>query len=276
MSFLSVSLQPGYGTRTCAITWNVPAELQRGTVFIYRSMTGLGPWTIVNDKKHGTPASVGYFVDRVDAFIESTLMTMHYRLLLEVEKEKFDSPIVNLRTHLTPREYGIVKDIMFLELKNMRSGNGVPAFIFAPLRRGIPAPGFDFETNQMQGTGMTVPGQESYGEAFVGGYGPPAITWVMKMGAMTTAFTKSPDGNGSQESTEVSARLLAFPRPVSNYMIVLPLMDERYAVGEIIKPFMFKGMLPIGYEVRLNPIPRTDARYKVPVPPMPEEMYRAL
>ena len=275
MQFNAVSIQPGYGRHTCAITWNVPAAAQRGKVYIYRSISGLPPWQLIRDE--GTPASVGYYVDRGEFILNTNLGAIHYRLLLELaDGQQFDSPIISLNVTITPKEQVIVRDIMMAELRNMRGGNGEPVFIFAPLTHGLPAPGFDFETYQMRSTGMQVPGKESYGEAFVGGFGAPAVTWVMRMGSMTTGFVKDPDGGGTSDTQQVNGRMLAFPRPMPNYMVVFPRMDDRFVIGEVIQPFLFRSILPIGYEVTLSPIQKHDDRYLVPLPEMPPRMYQPL
>jgi hypothetical protein len=110
----------------------------------------------------------------------------------------------------------------------------------------------------------------------VGGFGAPAVTWVMRMGSMVTGFVKDPDGGGTSDTQQVNGRMLAFPRPMPNYMVVFPRMDERFVIGEVIQPFLFRSILPIGYEVTLNPIQKNDDRYLVPLPEMPPRMYQPL
>lgn len=273
-NFLSISLQPGYGHGTLALSWNVLPQHSAGTVFIFRSFTGTAPWDVIDDI--GVPASVGYFVDHIDALKESKHKEVFYRLSLEVprasgEPEIINSPILQPLADLTPRERKTAVNILFSELRMMCSGNGMPAFIFAPLRRGIPAAGFDFQTKQMGGTGMR-PGKESYGEAFVGGFGPPTVTRFIKLGTLGLNYARTADGY-TQEGQSCMARMLAFPRPQPDYLIVAPKTDERFIVGEQITPLLFAGQLPIGYEVPLVALTRTDPRYQIPVPEMPREMY---
>lgn len=282
MGFTGVTLQPGYGLGTMAITWNVLPQYEEGEVFIHRSLTGTAPWELLNDEEHGVNAKVGYYVDRI-ARVKESGQTLYYRLSLEYQRpggdevEEFETPVLTPLARLNRREQRAVVDIMRNELTNMRGGNGVPAFLFAPLQQGLPAPGFDYETQQMHGSGMTTLGKESFGEAFVGGFGPPVLTWIAKFGAMVQSFVPAANGGSGHQILPISGRLLAFPRPMPGYMVVISQTDERFVIGpDNIVPFMFKGVLPVGYEVQLLPIPRTDARYKVPVPLISDELFARL
>ncbi len=262
--FVSVVLQPAYGLRQIALTWNILPQYRHGRVYIYRSYTGMAPFDLIDDA--GVPAVVGYFVDEISPAIEAKTLIATYRLLLEVPQThgdplEFETNALDSAAYLTRREHKIAQDILRTEMRHMRSGNGVPAFLFAPLRSGIPSPGFDFQTNQ-----MLAHSKDTYGEAFVGGFGPPVSTWLHKISSGAVVFARNAEGGKTDVVAPSRARMLAFPRPQPGYMLVVVPADERYVVGDRIDNLMFKGVIPIGYEVDLNPIPRTDPRYEVPAP----------
>lgn len=269
-AFTSFTMQPVYGQQLVGLTWGVLPQFDGGEIFVYRSLSGNAPWDLLNEE--GIPAALGYWVDNVGALMGRKQLNVHYRLALEVKRVGatlvFDSEIINTATALPARQQRTISDMMRAEWQNMYESNGVRAWLFAPLLKGIPVPGFDFQTKQMLSTGMQVAGKESYGEAYVGGYGQPMLTWIQLLGGGVQNFQRTQDGM-SIEAQPVKGRFLAFPRPLPDYLIVLPAQDDRYVVGRVIEPFLFRGLVPVGYEAALTLLPRTDARYKLPVPPLP-------
>jgi hypothetical protein len=70
--------------------------------------------------------------------------------------------------------------------------------------------------------------------------------------------------------------MLAFPRPSRGHMIVDPSNDRRYLVGDEIKPFLLRGVMPIAYEASMEFLAQADPRYRFPVPTLDTKDYRKL
>ena len=269
-AFSQFNLQPAYGPGKMAVTWRVDPKYKDGLIFVFRSINGgLPPWTLQNAGEVGIPAIAGYFVDDISTAKHSMLSQLHYRLALRMPNgDVHDSPVVNPFGRLTPHEHKIVVDLMWQELRFLRAGNGVPIYVYAPKLSGMPSAGFDPVSKQMHSSG-----DDSYGQAYIGGFSTPALTWMHRYGSLVTRQGPAGDGFGNTVGQASQARLLAFPRPAPGYLIVQPDADARYKIGDPIVPMMFRGIIPIGYEVQLLPLPRTDEAYGLPVPAIPDEMY---
>jgi hypothetical protein len=270
-AFSQIQIQPAYGKGQTALTWNLNPGFKDGHIFIYRSINGgLPPWDLINEV--GIPGAAGYYVDDIRAEKSSSVANLHYRMALQMpDGTVHDSPVVNPYSRITKKEYGILIDMMWNEIRSLRAGNGVPIYIFAPLLGGVPSAGFDPVTNQMHSTGS-----DSFGQAYQGGFGRPALTWMHKFGELDMRQSPSEDGHGNSVGQAANARLLAYPRPAVRFMVVQPISDERYEIGPVIKPLLFRGIVPIGYEVQLLPLPRSHEAYNLPVPPVPDAMFQTL
>ena len=77
------------------------------------------------------------------------------------------------------------------------------------------------------------------------------------------------DATGTKDATTARARLLSFPQPALGHMFVHPATDQRYVVAEgEVTPFLYRGLIPVGFSTTLILLRRTDSRYQVPVPPL--------
>jgi len=270
-AFLNIQLQPAYGAGQVGVTWKLNSKFEHGVVFVYRSVNGgLPPWDLRNTNAEGIPGSVGYFVDLAGDMRQSTFSMPHYRLAVQLpDGTIYDSPVINPLGKLTKKELNILTNIMWQEYRFLRSGNGVPVFVFAPKLTGIPTAGFDVVSDQLNSKG-----DDSEGRPFISGYTTPALTWMHRIfSPQTIQQGLKVDGFDNAASQVIKARMLAFPRPAPGYMIAQPDTDERYEINQIIAPLMFKGVAPIGYEVDLLPISRSSAEYELPLPAVPAEMY---
>ena len=113
------------------------------------------------------------------------------------------------------------------------------------------------------------PGKDSYGQRFIGGYNPPTETWLSISSAQPTSFSERPDGMSNEDTSISMARMLVFPLPKAGDLIIHPPTDNRYGIGDQIKVFRFKGIIPVACEVQLQLLSRNDPRYRVPVPALP-------
>jgi hypothetical protein len=268
--FTSLSVQPSYGNLKTAVSWNVLPQYKSGTIFVYKSYTGAAPWELVHED--GVPANIGYYEDDVAGIVDRVAQDIWYRLLLEVpqsngEVKEFDSPIISLFHKLDRREHFIVRHIMRQELEDMKKGNGIKVLMYAPLMQGKPSVLFDSQTRQMIIANGTEPdGTDSYGMPFIGGFAEPVETYIKFTKIGTIAMDRPEDGNGRDELQPIQARMLAFPKPDHDYLLIEPTTDRRYIISDTINGHLFKGIAPVIYDVTLQAIPRRDAKYRVPIP----------
>jgi len=268
--FTTLNVQPSYGTLTCTVSWNVLPQYKGGKVFIYKSYTGIEPWELVDE--FGTAANIGYYEDSVAGIADRVAQDIWYRLLLEItlpsgEVKEYDSPIISLFQKLDRRQHFIARQIMRQELEDMRKGNGTLVLMYAPLMQGEPSVLFDAQTRQMIiANGAEPDGHDSYGMPFVGGFAPPVETYIKYTKSGTLKMDRAEDGNGRSELQPITARMLAYPKPDHDYLLVEPATDKRYIISDTITGHLFQGVVPVIYDVVLQAIPRRDAKYRVPIP----------
>jgi hypothetical protein len=264
--FVDVTVRPAYGAHTAVIAWKLLPEFESGDIYIFRSITGNRDWQEVNTDpiRHVTEFS-DTRVDSADQF-----QPLYYRLLLEKRDKSYDSPIVAPYGKLTPREYKHVRKIMNIEFQAMTRGRqGLRVWLYTPLLTGTPAVGLDSETGQQFSLGGGNPLTDSFGQKFQGGFTPPVLTYMKIIEQGPLAQEDMVGGESTSDRRDTKARLLAFPSVRRGDLVVQPDTDNRYVVGPEINIPSFQGIIPLAYEVTLKSLVHTDARYRVPVPPLP-------
>jgi hypothetical protein len=202
----------------------------------------------------------------------------YYRLLLtNVDGDNFSEP-VSILGDLSPREYGMVRAIMYREFVEMRATNGYPVWHCIPKTSGASAANFDPDTGET--VGLECPGTpaltSSYGLPFLGGFDPPVLTWIRAL-AIDRGTLKDNDSDMSPVETDTTTvRMLAFPRPSRGHMIVDPSNNRRYLICDEIKPFLLRGVMPIAYEASMEFLSQADPRYRFSVPVLDTKDYRKL
>ena len=146
----------------------------------------------------------------------------------------------------------------------MKSRNGLQILHYLPLLEGEKNPAYDDLTGQQ--LIADCPEDDSYGLPYKGGYGPPVRTWLELYQIGPEKYSDKTDGKGADTTYDVRARMLAFPKPMTNHLVIHPPTDNRYVVGEIVQPYLFKGLFPVAYDVTLKLLRRNDPRYRVVVP----------
>src|SRR5690606_16464819 len=111
---------------------------------------------------------------------------------------------------------------------------------------------------------------------YVGGFFPPLLTWMRIISIRKDTLKDQPQGLGTEETDVTRVRLLGFPKPLREHMIVDPATDRRYLVMDEITPFLYRGIYPIAYEVDLQFLHHSDPRYKLPMPEVDMRNYRQL
>lgn len=267
LPFISTSVQPAYQHGQCTVAWRRTVQYQDHGVLVYRSLNGIDDWQLLNLDEE--PITVGeQFLDTTLP-LDTKLDRVHYRLVLEDPKTG-DLLVDQAETlaffeHLSRADYKASRRMMVAEVQRLRTGAAVPAFLVMPRRAGVP-PGIDPKT-LLVADNCTF--EASGGSGF--GFGVAAQTWVQMM-ALSFVQQDAKDGTTTVEVVETPARLPGFPQPVRGMLVVLPLTDDRFVVGESITPFAYRGVVPIAYQVMLSRLGRQDPRYRVPIPRLDRQL----
>jgi len=262
-----------HGTRSCRLSWKLPANLEDGEVYVYYSDSGVkGSWEL----RTPTPITgLMFFLD--DKFvIRSLSITGYYRLLLVApDGTKYPSKRLPIADYTTREEYGTANKIIQNEWKVARAAGGIPMFHCVAKTSGPYADNIDPSTGVEIGAECPDDDDPSYGQLYKGGYYPPFLTWVR---LLRVDIDNTKDNNirlGSTSIGEATMRLLSFPRPAPGHMFVDPRTDNRWVIKQDgIRPFLIRGFLPVAYEVDVLLLQRNDPRYKFEMPDVDLEAFR--
>lgn len=260
--FKSVQILPRRGLGQSILYWTQDGALDGYNVYVAFSITGAdGSWKVLNPDTP-VPVAVGTYVD--DSFeSHSEHAVGFYRLLATNGTTNVFSKKYGIYDVLQPAEFGIVNGIIEREFIECRAANGIPMWHCIPRDWGTLASNTDPDTNETTGIECD---PTSFGEKYEGGFYPPVLTWVrwLSVGSMTIKDTES--GSGLTADTLRRARLLAWPKPVTGHMLVDPVTDRRYLVGQRINTHALRDIMPVFYEVDLDFLSQTDPRYKFDMP----------
>ena len=266
--FRNIRVYPQYGQRAVLVTWEVVDGVPPGLVHVAFSPTGLKPWRLLN-ADDPVASEMGVFFD-TELHMNSGAACGYYRLLLtNADGDSFSESIAILG-NMTPREYGMARGIMHREFAEMRVANGYPVWHCIPKTSGKPAKNYDPDTGELVGLECDGVADEdaSYGLPFIGGFNPPVLTWIRAIAIDRGTIKDSESEMSPRETDTTTVRMLAFPRPSRGHMIVDPATDRRYLIGDEIKPFLLRGILPIAYEATMQFLNQGDPRYRFPVLPI--------
>lgn len=275
--FRNVRIYPHHGSRSATVTWDLRTGTPEGDVYVAFSPVGTaGTWAALNPDAP-VPSETGMYQD--DRLVmDAGQSEGFYRLLLITDDStEFKSEPFQILGDLTPREYGILRGMIHQEFTQMRVTNGFPVWHCIPRLHGKPSTIIDPDTNKPSGKECTEtdPAVRSYGLPFQGGFYPPILTW-MRVLTHAEGLQDDPQEFSPAETSQTSARLLAFPRPQRGHMIVDPTNDRRYLVSQDIKPFRLRGVIPVAYDVTLDFLSQGDERYQFPTPSIDTKSYRRI
>jgi hypothetical protein len=275
--FRNVRIYPKHGSRSATVTWDILEETEAGDVYVAFSPTGTkNTWTALNTDAP-IPSEVGMYQDTRLVMNAGTVDGFYRLLLITDSSEEFMSESFQILGDLTPREYGIIRAMIHQEFTQMRVTNGFPVWHCIPKAHGIPASNIDPDTGKSEGKECSVldPNRQSYGLPFQGGFYDPVLTW-MRVLDTEEAVMDDPEELSPTEKDETSVRLLAFPRPRLNHMIVDPTTDRRYLVSGAITAIRFRGVMPVTYRTKLEFLTQGDDRYKFQPPAIDTKAYRRI
>lgn len=246
----NIRVLPSYSGGVYVLQWTlVGADAAKCVVNVYRSI-GAEPYLLVS-----TPLRSGMFVD---AFQPKTkLDDVNWRFVIEhtVSGEMKHGAQVGIYDEHNVFRHTKGRALAAQQLHAIRRGGGQPCWI-------VPGAGTSeakvlLDACELASTGgADMPGAD---------LAQKWQTWI-SMGGLTRTETRRSDGTSKDSVEELMARLPAHPTPRLGSLIVLPSSDDRYVVGEKITPFMYASVMPIGYDVSLSLLARSDPRYRIQMP----------
>lgn len=267
--FLSVHVQPSYGRNKAIVAWAVVRGYEQATCYVFKSHTrGTPPWTLLNE----APSVTRMYEDTVLELTDN----IYYRVLMVHEGQEYDSPVVSAFDKLSRAQYGGVSKIMGMEYARMSTGNGIQVLHYIPLANGELDETVDPLTEQKYGIACP-DADDNFGTKFKGGYTPPVYTWMEITSYGKDEVKESDNGLDTDDSLIHKARLLAFPTPKPGDLIIHPTTDNRYAVNSPVQGNLFRGVYPVSYDVDIQLLRRTDARYRIEIPnPLPTPLWATI
>jgi hypothetical protein len=273
--FRNIRIYPNHGTRSAVITWDLAAGTEAGEIYVAFSESGTkGSWNPINFAIP-VPSETGMYQDEA-LILNAGTSDGFYRLMLTNSSGDFFSEPIQILGDLTPAEYGQVRAMIHQEYTQMRVTNGWPVWHCIPRAHGEPASNVDPDTGKTEGIECDLPPEErGYGLPFKGGSYPPVHTG-MRVLKHAEGLQDDPEEFSPSEVDKTSVRLMAFPRPRRNHLIVDPATDRRYLVSDEIKPYRHRGVIAIAYECTLEFLQQSDPRYQFPVPALDTKAYRRI
>jgi len=264
--FTTFNIYPAYGLYSNVISWAAP-EGSQGDVYFYRSESGVpGSWTLLNPDGPQTGAS-GEYMDSTPA--PRLFAPVFYRGLVDQGGEPdtwLKGPAVTALDSTPRREYLLAREILRREYRFMRFHEGLPAFHYVTREKGEAAANVDLETRQVLGPSCPGSAEAGFTTLWKGGFYEPVQTVAMIMSLGDEDTKIRPNADGTDPEADVMLRLLAFPKPALNHMIIFPKSDRRYVVVDPIKPYLLRGSIPLVWEVRAQRLDRDDERHTIEVP----------
>ena len=184
--------------------------------------------------------------------------TLYYRVIIQTNGERWDSPSINTLQKLKPHEFAAVRQMLAHEMTDMRAGNGIRMLLLKPLTFGEPADSYDSVTGQQINPGQDFSG---FGERYKNGFFPPVSTYV-KLADFSDKETGDPKGHGVVSEISVNARTFCFPSPAWRDLLINPETDDRYTVIQV-QPHRFRGIIPVMCDMKLDLLPRDHIRYEL-------------
>lgn len=232
----------------------VPVSAQNILVW---TTSGTGAWERV-------PAEDGYLIPDEPTFVYAPrdlrrrVAELRFRVIVQANGRRYDSPDVGVYHSLTPREFAAVRRMVLYELKDMEDGNGHRVAIAKVLTSGEPADSFDPSTGQIMNPSSDLSG---YGERFHGGYHQPVLTTWMKFMDTQQQTANDGEGKGLHDRVRVTARTFAFPKMVPRDLVIDRGSGIRYLVNDV-KSYFFKGVVPVMSDLQLDQLPFGHIKYK--------------
>lgn len=253
--FKDLYIIPSYGKKEALIKWDVDANYLAGNFIIQKSSNGITYWDTI-----GSGIGLTEYKD-TDFIIHNKQEQTYYRVIIQLNKQRYESNSIAVFDKLKRKEYGILHRMMQLEHYRMANvGNGIQAIILKQKYSGEPCYCVDPTTDQHVGSTLC---DKCYGTGIVGGFDKP-INIYMDIINHKVDVKLLPTGEGSDDIAQFKFRIIAYPELKPGDLIVNPRTDDRYVVDSV-ELFKFKGIVPFIYGVIALQLRRNDIRYKIPI-----------
>ena len=273
--FRNIRVYPNHGSRSAVVTWEIAPGVTAGNVYLAYSPHGTpGSWASVNPDDP-VASAVGMIQDQA-LNINSGAEVGFYRLMLANVDGDFLSEPFGIYGDLTTREYGMVRAILHREFTEMRATQGYPVWHCIPRQTGDPALNVDPDTGMVSGIECANASSPSFGLPILGGFYPPVLTWIRALVVSAGTLQDDETDMAPKETNTTAIRMMAFPRPSRGHMIVDPATDRRYLIGDEIKPFLLRGVMPVAYEAGMQFLSQGDSRYRYQLPAIDTKAYRRM
>lgn len=246
------------------LTWTLAPGYEDVDIYVYRSPSGVAisdDWELLNENEAVTGDL--FYVDNT-MYDKHDLRKFHYRLLAVRGDEEYDSPIVGMYFEgLNKTEYGLLYTMRRREYLRMRAGNGVKVLHCIPSASGPLSVAYD---PQLGKSLDYCTDSESLGGKYDKYFRSCFQTWAEVSQAGDFNLEQLPDGAGFNETQKFILRLLAFPQPEPGHIIILPASDRRFILDGAIKPYLFKGFMPVAWDVEASYLSKSDIRHQFQIP----------
>jgi len=255
--FKNIFVFPSYGKKEAIIKWVVDPEYLEGNFVIQKSTNG-----ITNFKTIGSGRGITEFID-IEFLVPNKLEQTHYRIILQYNKNKYESNPIGIFNKLHRHEFGLVARMLKLEHERMYNcRNGIKAVILKKKAYGEPCPSCNFQNNNSQLVGASVC-PTCYGTGITGGFDPAIYTYLEVLN-IDKDIQASQEGMGATDKVQAAFQILAYPELRKGDLLINPETDQRYLI-EKVTPKLFKGIIPITYQVVGFLLRRNDIRYQIPL-----------
>lgn len=243
-----LAIRPSYYDQKCYLTWDsLPAggELQR-------SPNGVTNWTLV---AHLNPNQSSYVDDT--CFVRNKVMNFFYRI---VDPFGNDSGIKSSYTLEDHRQNGVANFIINEELREMRSGSGIPIAVFSKNGHTEYCPECtDEETGQIINSQCAFCG----GTGRVGGYNTPVKTYIRKINS-TKIAAQNANNPAQNRLIKYMFRTINIPAFQEGDMFADIKTDNRYIINGMEK-FDFIGVMPLIVHLEVELLNRDHPFYNIEI-----------
>lgn len=250
--FVEIFIQPSYGLNKCWIVSKLMIGFESAEIYAARSPTGLpGSWEDINED----PYVAGAIIEDDLQYFHSDFTPTHYRLVAVLEGVSYISPVAATYGRLNHKEFVQLRHMLKMELRRMTHEGGMEMLHITPRRSG-PVTSGNFDPNTLQLVNTKIEGDNGIsldGNIAPYGYYPAVKTWVQKTSASARV----------DNVEKLKLRLLPFPQPLANDILVHRPTDQRFVVTAPVSAFLHKGFAPLAFETDAELLPRTDPRYRL-------------
>jgi hypothetical protein len=260
--------QPAQTPRALLIDWELRPGYETGEVYVMRSPNGMpGTWTALNELP--LPYN-GVLIDTPPQ--DAGFADFHYRLVVTHEGRDYACPSFLAYDMLTRQEYADVRRMLSTQLQRwvLREGMRMWHYVIAPGHAGVVNTNLDPETFQQAGPACAAEAQVTHVSAPFG-YLPPVLTIVKFTAGTSEQDAPDPEGLGRARSKATRLFTTPYPKPGANHVLVHPHSGERWAIGETVKAYRYRGLATLRYEVSAEALLPYDERHKLIPPPIPRD-----